>query len=152
MNGKLITALSALLLTAASLYFALSNGEAPRPVRPTTAISADGGDASLAAAWRERRSDIQVDIRGTVVKLLADDRRGAHHQRFILRLASGQTVLVSHNIDLAPRIDTLAAGDELSLRGEYEWNDRGGVVHWTHHDPQGRRAGGWIRHGERIYQ
>jgi len=61
-------------------------------------------------------------------------------------------VLVSHNIDLAPRIDGLRTGDRVDVRGEYEWNARGGVIHWTHHDPQGRHPGGWLRHRGRLYQ
>lgn len=152
MNRKITTILSALLLAAASFYFVSSNGDATKSTQPAPSLIAIDGDAAIAAAFRERRSDIEVEARGTVIKLLPDDTRGSRHQRFILRLGSGQTVLVSHNIDLAPRIDALKTGDELSLRGEYEWNERGGVVHWTHHDPRGRRAGGWIRHGDRVYQ
>ena len=82
---------------------------------------------------------------GTVVRLLADDVEGGRHQRFILELASGQTVLVAHNIDVAPRLDGLEMGDEVAFRGVYEWNAQGGVVHWTHHDPSGEHAAGWLR-------
>ena len=46
----------------------------------------------------------------------------------------------------------LRVGDEVRFRGEYEWNQRGGLVHWTHHDPAGRRTGGWLRHEDRLYQ
>ena len=61
------------------------------------------------------------------------------------------TVLVAHNLDLAPRVP-LTVGDSVELRGEYEWNDRGGVLHWTHRDPGGRHDAGWIRHAGRLYQ
>ena len=74
---------------------------------------------------------------GTVLRVLADDNSGSRHQRFILRLDSGQTVMVAHNIDLAPRIASLRAGDRVGFSGEYEWNAQGGVIHWTHHDPAG---------------
>jgi hypothetical protein len=60
--------------------------------------------------------------------------------------------LVAHNIDLAPRIEGLAVGDTLEVFGQYEWNERGGVIHWTHHDPRGGHEAGWIRHRGRLYQ
>jgi hypothetical protein len=108
--------------------------------------------AVLAQAYVNRQSDIQVEGVGIVLKVLADDRDGSRHQRFILRLASGQTLLVAHNIDLAPRIHELKEGDALGFFGEYEWNAQGGVIHWTHHDPDGRHVAGWLKHGGRIYR
>ncbi len=94
----------------------------------------------------------QIRDSGVVVKLLADDNDGSRHQRFIVRRAGGSTLLIAHNIDLAPRIDALRQGDEVEFHGELEWNPQGGVVHWTHHDPAGRHVGGWIRHKGRTYQ
>ena len=85
------------------------------------------------------------------MRLLPDDREGSRHERFIVRVEGGVTVLVAHNIDLAPRVP-VAVGDSVELRGEYEWNDQGGVINWTHRDPDGRRAAGWIRVGGRTYQ
>ena len=110
------------------------------PAGPTSAID---------AAFEARRSDAWVEDAGIVERVLADDRDGSRHQRFIVRLASGRTVLIAHNIDLAPRLEPLRPGDPIRFRGQYEWNSQGGVVHWTHHDPSGRREGGWIEHGGR---
>lgn len=106
----------------------------------------------LALAYQNRQSDVQVEGRGRVVRLLADDNKGSRHQRFLLALPSGQTLLIAHNIDLAPRIDGLKVGDTVAFYGEYEWNNKGGVVHWTHHDPKGRHRGGWLKHNGRIYR
>jgi hypothetical protein len=107
--------------------------------------------AGLAEAHSGRRSGLWFETAGSVDRLLADDHDGSRHQRFILRLSSGQTLLVAHNIDLAPRIP-VRPGDRLRFRGQYEWNDQGGVIHWTHHDPQRRQTGGWIEHEGRVYR
>ena len=105
----------------------------------------------VAIAFQQGVSDRIVECEAVVARTLADDNDGSRHQRFIVQMDDGQTLLVSHNIDLAPRVAGLRAGDTVRFRGEYEWNDRGGVVHWTHHDPGGRREGGWIEHeGERY--
>lgn len=103
-------------------------------------------------AFRQHRSNIQVNGEGTVVRILPDDNQGSRHQRFILRLDSGQTLLLAHNIDLAPRISSLQEGDHVAFSGEYEWNDKGGVVHWTHRDPGGQHPPGWLKHEGRTYQ
>jgi hypothetical protein len=100
------------------------------------------------------RSDANTQVRGSgvVIRLLPDDRDGSQHQRFIISLASGQTLLVAHNIDLAPRIDSLNPGDRVEFFGEYEWNEKGGVIHWTHHDPDGSHIDGWVKHKGKLYQ
>lgn len=111
-----------------------------------------GAHRPVEQLYEARQSGVMIESAGRVSRILPDDLEGSRHQRFIVRLQSGHTLLVSHNIDLAPRVANLAPGDEVSFRGQYEWNDRGGVVHWTHHDPDGRRAGGWLRHGGRTYR
>lgn len=113
---------------------------------------ASSTDQILQEAFDGRKSDLQVAATGVVDAVLPDDNKGSRHQRFILRLANGQTVLIAHNIDLAPRVEGLSEDDRVEVYGEYEWNPKGGVIHWTHADPQGRHAGGWVRHGGRKYQ
>jgi hypothetical protein len=120
-----------------------------RPAAASPSPSA-AGSSSIAEAYRARRSNVQIEGVGRVVRVLADDREGARHERFILQVAGGVSVLVAHNVDLAPRVP-VAAGDSVALRGEYEWSPKGGVVHWTHRDPGGRHEAGWIRHDGRLY-
>jgi hypothetical protein len=115
-------------------------------------VAGENSDDALGNAFANRISNQQVTGQGTVVKILSDDNDGSRHQRFIVRLDSGQTLLMSHNIDLAPRIDSLREGDTVAFYGEYEWNPKGGVIHWTHHDPEGRHPAGWIKHNGQTYQ
>jgi hypothetical protein len=106
----------------------------------------------IARAFEQRQRDVAVEGEGTVTRILSDDNAGSRHQRFVVRLASGQTVLIQHNIDLAPRIDELNVGDTVSFSGEYIWNEQGGLIHWTHHDPARTHKGGWIKHKGKTYE
>ena len=112
----------------------------------------ESAEAVLKQAFENEQSDIQVEGEGTVWKTLPDDNKGTRHQRFILKLSSGQTLLVAHNIDLADKIKGLKKGDKVAFYGEYEWSEQGGVIHWTHHDPAGRHEDGWLKHGGQVYQ
>lgn len=143
---------------AAAAYFVLvpascTPGGQEDADNPAVSLAAgDSSDAALEDAFANHRSNVQVSGQGTIAKILPDDTEGSSHQRFIVRLDSGQTVLMTHNIDLAPRIDSLREGDTVAFFGEYVWNPKGGVIHWTHHDPQGRHPAGWVRHDGQTYQ
>ncbi len=139
-----------LIVVAILAAYVYAQQEADGTFSSTEEVVADA--QQIKAAFDNQRSDVQVSGTGKVTRLLADDNEGSRHQRFIVSLPTGQTVLVSHNIDLAPRIDALQQGDQVSFYGEYEWNPQGGVVHWTHHDPRGRHPGGWIDHEGRRYE
>ncbi|MEG3222182.1 DUF3465 domain-containing protein [Vibrio gigantis] len=115
-------------------------------------IGAQANDRQLKQAYNNHQSDVQIQGSGTVVRLLRDDNDGSRHQKFILKLDSKQTLLVAHNIDLAPRIPNLKVGDRVQFYGEYEWNQKGGVMHWTHHDPNNRHPDGWLKHNGKKYE
>lgn len=125
-----------------------------------TAPAADSAlQASGVTAAVEREPDLSREASGTplrvggrVQRLLADDREGSPHQRFIIETDRGITLLIAHNIALAPRLDGIAVGDRVEVYGEYEWNDKGGVVHWTHQDPRGDHVAGYIEWRGRRYQ
>ena len=109
-------------------------------------------DELLAQLFEGGQSNVQVYGSGVVTSILSDELDGSRHQRFIIELKSKQTLLIAHNIDLAPRIDELSLNDQIEFFGEYEWNDKGGVIHWTHDDPEEIHVNGWIFHNNVIYQ
>ncbi len=140
-----------LLVTAVLVGGLLYIARARHPVADSRApVPADS--SSVTRAFENRRSGVPVEGRGTVVRILPDDTAGSRHQRFIVRLETGTTVLIAHAVDVAGRVSPLEVGDALSFRGEYVWNPRGGIVHWTHHDPAGRHAPGWISQGDRTFE
>jgi len=135
------------VLVLMGAYYALEQ-RAPTG-QPASNAVAETRQAQASEQWR---SGQQVRGQGTVSRILSDDNDGSRHQRFILRLSSGRTLLIAHSIDLAPRVSSLRTGDTVSFSGEYQQNDKGGVIHWTHHDPQGRHAAGWLEHNGRRYE
>lgn len=112
----------------------------------------NAAESLLANAYNNQQSNLQVTVSARVVKVLPDDNKGSRHQRFLIELGNGQTILVAHNIDLAGYVDGLTEGSQVTVSGEYEWNDKGGVIHWTHHDPNGSHQGGWIKFNGNTYQ
>ncbi len=118
---------------------------------PPAITSNAGNDSLLIKSYKEKQSKVWMEVELEVTRLLPDDNEGSRHQKFIAATTSGHTVLVSHNIDLADRVP-VNKGSEIELRGRYEWTDRGGVLHWTHHDPRGRIEGGWIKVNGETYE
>ena len=141
------------LFSVFALAILVCTGLSPRSVHSHAAqVATDGqSDAVLRRAFKNRTSNIQVEGSGTDVKVLPDDTKGSRQQRFILRLRSGQTLLITHNTDLAPRLSSIRKGDVVEFYGEYEWSAKGGVIHWTHLDPAGRHVAGWLKHKGQIY-
>jgi len=154
-NRSLATKVALLLVVLSAASFGVFRGadfsQAVRPAHQSSPLS-EPSTNSIEQAFKQRLSNIQVRVRGSVIKLLPDDRDGSRHQRFLIRLDSGQTLLVAHNIDLAPRVKGLAVNDMIEIHGEYEWNEKGGVIHWTHQDPRGHHPDGWISYQGRLYQ
>jgi hypothetical protein len=145
------TVSSRLLALLAIVALALFQYYGPAPDTPPAAprnAPASQPAGTTAEHWQAGQ---WVELSGSVQRLLSDDSEGSRHQRFILRLPEQRTLLIAHNIDLAERVP-VRRGDSVRLRGRYERNERGGVIHWTHHDPQGFNSGGWIEHQGVRYQ
>ncbi len=144
------------VLFAVLVYFYRVSADIPQrshqPVLRSGRLYVPYDNEKIVEAFRLRTSGLMVESQGTVERILPDDRKGSAHQRFIVRLDNGHTLLISHNIDIAPRVYDLKDGDTVLFRGQYEWNLQGGAVHWTHHDPDGRHPGGWLEHNKRRYE
>jgi hypothetical protein len=107
------------------------------------AASRQDGARAARQAFVRHVSQVILTVPGEVVRILEDDERPPRHQRFVIRTRLGQTLLVLHNLDTGPRVP-VRAGDRVTVRGEYIWNDEGGLIHKTH--GQARDGGrGWIR-------
>ncbi len=149
MSKKTTQYITVALVLGLALYNSLED-TSTGPSEGTHQTTLDNKQVNV--AYENRQSDVQVSGFGEVVKVLRDDNKGSRHQKMILKIASGLRLLIAHNIDLAPRIDNIREGDTVEFYGEYEWNEKGGVIHWTHHDPGGRHKDGWLKHKGEIYQ
>ena len=106
----------------------------------------------IATAFQNQKSNIQVQAQGKIIKLLPDDNKGSQHQKLIVQLNNSQTILIAHNIDLAPRIPDPKLNDLIEFYGEYEYSPQGGVIHWTHRDPKNKHTHGWLKYKGKTYQ
>jgi len=135
------------LIFVFSLSLALSScsGTAVRSVDgPATEIE-------VLTAQQNHARNVEVTLTAPVRKLLPDDTEGLKHQRFLLQLSNGSTVLVAHNIGEAAAVP-LEPGQLVTVHGEFIWNQKGGVIHWTHHSDNGRHEGGFIDYQGQRYQ
>ncbi len=118
----------------------------------TSAVAPAADNAAITRAFAEHRSNVEVTADGQVTRLLPDESSDTGtHQRLILTLrGSTQTLLITNNVSIGTRVPVVA-GDALVVHGEYVWNDQGGLIHFTHHDPGHSHEGGWIeRQGHRY--
>ncbi len=116
----------------------------------TTATSDRADDAAIAADFVNQRSNVEVTADGVVVGVFPDRSSSTGtHEQFIIRLTSqNMTVEIEHNISIARRVP-VKEGDDVVVHGEYVWNAQGGLIHFTHHDPQGTHENGYIiDHGQ----
>jgi hypothetical protein len=116
----------------------------------------DAGNGAVYDAWRAGRSNVEVTAEGSIASILGNSGGpSGTHEGFLLHLrgASGHglTVRVEDNVDLTGQVP-LSEGEDVEVRGEYVYDANGGVIHYTHRDPSGRHAAGFIRAGDTLYQ
>lgn len=140
----------ALALAALAAWLRGPQG-APSSTAPASTATAGAASESIEQAIESKLEEVWVRAEGAVSKLLPDDTEGDEHQRFLVQLSNGTTVLIAHNTDVARRVP-VAEDDRVTFRGKYVWNDKGGVVHWTHRHSRREEEYGWIEHNGQRYE
>lgn len=130
----------------------------PSPTSPTTTAPASPAfSRTVRDLFNAKKSDAWVETTGRVEKLLPDDTdtsdNSDKHQKFLLLVPGDITVLVAHNVSTAPRVP-IRPGDSITLRGEYEYSEKGGTIHFTHKPKYNSRKAqaGWIEFKSQRYE
>jgi hypothetical protein len=126
-----------------------SRNLSPSPIPPGAVEATD--DHEIIQAQTSNLVNAEVTGRAVVKKLLRDDVVAPRHQKFLLELTNGTTILVAHNTDVAPQVP-IQEGDQLVIHGSFIYNTKGGLIHWTHHSNSPRHQGGYIDFNGARYQ
>ncbi|MHB8177640.1 MAG: hypothetical protein ACYDA5_00915 [Vulcanimicrobiaceae bacterium] len=105
---------------------------------------------------RQGARNERVQTSGVVSTVLGTRvTRSGPHLGFIIATPGGKHaqrrlhVRVETNVGITGPIP-LTRGDHVRIVGELACDDH--VLHWTHHDPEGRDPGGYVLVDGRIYQ
>lgn len=108
-------------------------------------------DGEVLRAQSAHLVNAPVTVSARVLKILREDIEGTPHQKFLIILSNGSTVLIAHNIQMAPQVP-IQEGTFITIHGDYIWNAKGGLIHWTHHSDTPKHGDGWIYYNGRRYQ
>jgi len=108
------------------------------------------GYGAVEKAYLNQQSGAMVEVSGQVTRILTDDKDDLQHQKFVIRLQNGQSLLVVHNTVDAEQVP-IVIHNEVTVRGEYSWTEPGGLIHWTRRDHSAERRHGWIEYQGRKY-
>ncbi|HEV3092724.1 MAG TPA: DUF3465 domain-containing protein [Candidatus Cybelea sp.] len=117
------------------------------------AASQPTDDRAVCGAFSAARSGVEVVAGGSITRIFGvRPGRTSPHEGFLMHLDSGcdLVVRVEVNTDFTGDIP-LRAGENVAVKGEYEYYPRGGVIHWTHRDPRGRHENGYVQAGGQMY-
>ncbi len=109
------------------------------------------GDIGIVELYAQQESGVMVEFEARVERILSDDKVPPRHQRFILTLNNGHSVLIAHNLELSERVP-IKLNDRVKVHGMYQFNAQGGIVHWTHRDQGVGTRHGWIELGGKRYE
>ncbi len=91
---------------------------------------------------------------GTVLGILGTHEGvSGNHEGFFLKLSQecDLMVRVETNVDITGPVP-IRNGENVTVKGQFEDDAEGGVIHWTHHDPRGRHISGYVEADGKLYQ
>ena len=110
-------------------------------------------DAALCADIASGSSGAEVIADGTVAQLLGTSSGASgEHEGFVLRLGSAcrATLRVETNVSFTGPIP-LRTGESVVVKGEYDRDPDGDVIHFTHRELRGHHPGGYVEAGGTYY-
>jgi Protein of unknown function (DUF3465) len=114
--------------------------------------------ADNAAALRDIAShDIgaEIVVAGPIVQVLPTSQGPSGvHERFIVAVSSGNEttqLFVADNVTIGA-LAPLRAGEQVTVKGELDFNEFGPVLHWTHRDPRMRHQPGFVEVAGHLYE
>lgn len=140
-----VLAVAGLIAVVSGIAYVRQQNSPPSPQDAARQVRV--GCSQAAAAFHRRESNVWVVLRASVIRILPDEYGRYQHQRFIVQCSSGQTILITNDVSVGSRVP-VRPGDHVGVRGQYVWNDHGGLVHFTH---GGGHSGGWILDNGRVY-
>lgn len=111
-------------------------------------------NAQICSLYASGSGGVEVIGHGTVLAVLGSrDGPSGEHEGFLLKLDQECDLMlrVETNIDITGPVP-LQTGETVTVKGQFEDDASGGVIHWTHHDPRGRHVGGYVEAGGKLYQ
>jgi hypothetical protein len=118
-----------------------------------TACTPGPNDAAVCAAFQQQLSGVEVIADGTVAQKLGTAQGpSGEHEGFSLRLRSGcaLTLRVETNTAFTGPIP-LRVGERVTVKGEFDYDTDGGVIHWTHRAMGSHHQSGYVEAGGRFY-
>ncbi len=143
-------ALVACCMVISGCAHAQTQGRTP-PLQQTGAAQSTAPDAEAIRAQELQLVKVPLTVTAPVKKMLRYDDRGLPHEKFLLLLSNGSTILVAHNTKMAPYVP-IQEGDVVTVKGEFIWNAKGGLIHWTHHTDTPNHQGGYIEFKGKRYE
>jgi hypothetical protein len=111
-------------------------------------------NAHVCALYASGTSDAEVVAQGTVLGVLGTHNGpSGEHEGFLLKLTQQCDLMlrVETNVDITGPVP-LRAGETVTVKGQFEDDPGGGVIHWTHRDPSGRHVAGYVLAGGKYYE